>query len=129
VVDGIGAPRHHVVDDQASFAVAVALVLDGVALELDVADEALAADVYDELRRVVPIRVVGADDPAGLDADQRRLLDLVARGATVREAAARSNLSLRTAYRRLAEARAHLGVDTNLAAFRRLYRDREIGSH
>jgi hypothetical protein len=127
-VTGIGPAQHRVVDDEASLAAAVALALDGPTLEIQVADDALAASLYDELRRVAPVRILDTPAPDGIDADQCRLLRLLADGATVREAAACSNMSLRTAYRRLAEARARLGVSTNLAAFQRIVDDPEIGS-
>lgn len=51
-----------------------------------------------------------------LDDDQRRLLALLGRGFTVREAARRLHLSRRTADRRLADARAALGAATNAEA-------------
>ena len=56
--------------------------------------------------------------PAGaaLDEEQRRLLELIARGQTVDVAARELNISLRTAYRSLAEIRACLGVPTTAAA-------------
>jgi DNA-binding CsgD family transcriptional regulator len=51
-----------------------------------------------------------------LDEEQRRLLGLLGRGFSVREAARRLHLSRRTAERRLAEARAALGAATNAEA-------------
>jgi DNA-binding CsgD family transcriptional regulator len=54
--------------------------------------------------------------PPALDDAQRELLELLAAGLSVAEAAARSHLSPRTAERRLAEARAALGAATNAEA-------------
>ena len=56
--------------------------------------------------------------PAGLPitAEQHLLLEHLAAGATLDEAAAHANLSRRTATRRLADVRAALGVGTNVEA-------------
>jgi DNA-binding CsgD family transcriptional regulator len=51
-----------------------------------------------------------------LEGEQRELLRLLARGLSVRAAAARLHLSPRTAERRLSEARAALGAATNAEA-------------
>jgi DNA-binding CsgD family transcriptional regulator len=56
----------------------------------------------------------GADPPLG--PEQRRLVGLLASGATVEEAARKLHLSRRTAQRRLAEIRRRLGVPTTAAA-------------
>jgi DNA-binding CsgD family transcriptional regulator len=61
-----------------------------------------------------------SDDP--LRFDQRRLLELLAQGMTVGEAARRVFVSRRTADRRLAEARIALGVRTTTEAVARLLR-------
>jgi DNA-binding CsgD family transcriptional regulator len=50
---------------------------------------------------------------SNLTAEQRRLLKLLAGGCTAGEAAQRLGLSLRTAERRLSDARATLGARTN----------------
>jgi hypothetical protein len=50
------------------------------------------------------------------DVDWAPILEALAAGATTEEAARRSNLSLRSAHRRLAQARAALGVTSTAAA-------------
>ena len=57
-----------------------------------------------------------------LDDDQRRLLALLADGVTVAVAAQQAGVSLRTANRRLADARGRLGVDSTVEAI--VHRDR-----
>lgn len=75
----------------------------------------LAAFV-DELARLGPVELV-RDAPAhALTGDQRRLLELLADGETLGEAARRLSLSRRTAHRRVADARALLGVRTTAEA-------------
>jgi DNA-binding CsgD family transcriptional regulator len=59
---------------------------------------------------------ISRDVGGGLDEGRRRLLALLARGLSVREAAGRLHLSPRTAERRLAEARAAPGATTNAEA-------------
>lgn len=55
-----------------------------------------------------------------LTEDERGLLNLLGEGLSVSAAARRMHLSMRTAERRLAEARAALGVATNAEALRRV---------
>jgi DNA-binding CsgD family transcriptional regulator len=62
------------------------------------------------------------DEAFVLDDDQRRLLALLADGATVAVAAQQAGVSLRTANRRLADARSRLGVDSTVEAI--VHRDR-----
>jgi DNA-binding CsgD family transcriptional regulator len=61
-------------------------------------------------------RITPADGGHVLDDDQRRLLALLADGVTVAAAAQEAGVSRRTANRRLADARARLGVDTTVEA-------------
>jgi hypothetical protein len=87
------------------------------------ADALLRVDVpdvhafLDALGRIADVRAVA---PPAIDADQRRLLTLLAGGLTASDAARRTGLSLRTAHRRLAAARAALGVECNAEAIGRL---------
>jgi hypothetical protein len=62
------------------------------------------------------------EDGFVLDEGQRRLLALLADGVTVAVAAQQAGVSLRTANRRLADARARLGVDSTVEAV--VHRDR-----
>lgn len=75
--------------------------------------------LVDDLSRLGPVhRGVDADTPAvaELVPEQRALLDRLAGGDTIAAAAAAEFLSLRTANRRIAEARALLGVRTTREA-------------
>jgi DNA-binding NarL/FixJ family response regulator len=84
----------------------------------------VAAQLFDDLSRLGEVEVRGAGpEPQALDAEQRAVLELVAAGATLPEAAARLNFSLRTVNRRLAAARARLGVRTTPEAVTRFRRD------
>ena len=76
--------------------------------------------LLDHLRRLGPVATGGAEpspDPmAALAPEQRALLDRLAAGDTIAAAAAADVLSLRTANRRIAEARTVLGVQTTREA-------------
>jgi DNA-binding NarL/FixJ family response regulator len=69
--------------------------------------------LLEDLRR---LGVVEHRRSNGLDAQQRRILTLLGEGLSVREAAAQLFISPRTADRRLAAARAALGLGTNYEA-------------
>ncbi|GAB3233752.1 hypothetical protein GCM10027447_30350 [Glycomyces halotolerans] len=77
---------------------------------------ALAAD----LRRIGPVGLMPGkaevDDGLDLDAEQRSLLNRLAAGSTIAAAAEAEYVSLRTANRRIAAARATLGVKTTREA-------------
>jgi DNA-binding NarL/FixJ family response regulator len=110
-----------VVDDAASAAAALRLALDGASLVIHaVAPRAVLDRLYEDLRRIGPVEVVTAARPPGpgdlLDKDARELLRLLAQGLTLNDAADALHLSLRTANRRLADARRTLGVTTTLEA-------------
>ena len=82
-------------------------------------DTALSASFFEDLRRLGQVEV--AEEPGQtqldrLDEQQRRLLNLLAEGFSVAAAARRLYLSRRTADRRLAAARAALGVRSNAEA-------------
>jgi DNA-binding NarL/FixJ family response regulator len=82
-------------------------------------DPVLSASFFEDLRRLGPIDVAGdpVDDPfERLEPEQRRLLELLAEGLSLAAAARRLYLSRRTADRRLASARALLGVRSNAEA-------------
>lgn len=104
--------------------VTLVLAVDGAG-----ADPLEVDALLDALARLRPVRTWGrnghgvepAPDPsrhdcAELGEEYRRLLDLLADGASLGEAAATSHLSLRTANRRLSEARSALGAPSNRAA-------------
>lgn len=89
--------------------------------------------LVDDLTRLGPVRR-GADDAtddatatADLLAEQRALLDRLAAGDTIAAAAAAEFLSLRTANRRIAEARALFGVRTTREAVLAYLRQRRNG--
>ena len=84
-------------------------------------DTPLGRALVDDLGRLGPVRHGPADttDPgtiADLVPEQRALLDRLAAGDTIAAAAAAEFLSLRTANRRIAEARALFGVRTTREA-------------
>jgi hypothetical protein len=70
----------------------------------------LFAPLAEDLRR---LGIVDHRRSNGLDTEQRRILTLLGEGVSVGEAAAQLFISRRTADRRLAAARAVLGVGTN----------------
>jgi DNA-binding NarL/FixJ family response regulator len=82
-------------------------------------DDALSASFFEDLRRLGDVEVAD-ESPQNplerLDEEQRRLLDLLAKGLSVTAASRRLFLSRRTADRRLAQARAMLGVRSNAEA-------------
>lgn len=102
---------------EADRASVVDAALRGSSFLVTVADNALAASLYDELRRIASVRTLPDDL---VDDEQRRLLELIAQGHTVAASARHVGMSCRTAHRRLAEARAALGADTNVAAIAEL---------
>jgi DNA-binding CsgD family transcriptional regulator len=89
----------------------------GLVVGLD-PDAPWAADFRADLRRLAPgpepEPAPAADQP--LTADQREILDLLADGHSIAAAARLRYLSLRTANRRVAEAREALGVATTREA-------------
>jgi DNA-binding NarL/FixJ family response regulator len=107
--------------DEATAASALRLALTGVPLTIRAtAPRAVLDALYDDLRRITRVDIrtsAGRDDD--LADDERALLDMLADGLTVPEAAARLHLSQRTAERRLAEARAKLGAATTIEAIAR----------
>jgi DNA-binding NarL/FixJ family response regulator len=79
----------------------------------------VAAQFVEDLTRLGPIerrRVPPPDPLATLNAEQRRLLELLAEGHSLGDAALRLHVSRRTADRRLAAARRALGVRTTAEA-------------
>jgi DNA-binding CsgD family transcriptional regulator len=82
-------------------------------------DDVLSASFFEDLRRLGGVEVAD-ESPQNplerLDEEQRRLLDLLANGLSVTAASRRLFLSRRTADRRLARARAMLGVRSNAEA-------------
>ena len=101
-------------DERAAVLVAAARGAGVVALTPR--DRAELATFFDELARLGHVELARDGRAAALTHEQRRILELLAAGDTVREAADRLSLSRRTAHRRLAEARAVLGVGTTAEA-------------
>jgi DNA-binding NarL/FixJ family response regulator len=82
-------------------------------------DAELSASFFEDLRRLGPVEVADApqESPlARLDDEQRLLLGLLAEGLSVAAASRQVHVSRRTADRRLASARAALGVRSNAEA-------------
>jgi DNA-binding NarL/FixJ family response regulator len=116
------AGRHPVVvaDERAAVA-ALRLALEGRDLLIHaVAERPILDRLYDDLRRLGSVEVRTAStaeaEPPVLADDEAALLELLADGRTLREAAAELHLSLRTADRRLASARTRLHVSTTAEA-------------
>lgn len=82
-----------------------------IAITLDGRDRLALLEDVERAGRIVP-----ADAIEVLDPDQQELLGLLAEGMTVAAAAREAGVSLRTANRRLADARARLGVETTVEA-------------
>ena len=113
--------RKVTVHDDASAAAALQLALRGADLLIHAVAPRFVLDrLYDDLRHVGAVSVrtaaAGLGAAAALDEEARAILELIAQGMTVPEAAAALHLSLRTANRRLAAARKALGVTTTIEA-------------
>jgi DNA-binding NarL/FixJ family response regulator len=105
-------------DDTVQLAVLAAARGAGIVAVTDV-DGSVGRALLDDLRRLGPVATGGTDDAdpvARLVPEQRALLERLAGGDTIAAAAAAEFLSLRTANRRIAEARTLLGVRTTREA-------------
>jgi len=93
-------------------AVSGAGLIVGISADRETVDRFL-----DDLRRLGPVEHIPvATESIRLEADQRALLELLAEGLTLREAAAELGMPRRSADRRLAAARRVLGVDSTAGA-------------
>lgn len=110
----------------AEAAVLVAAWGGGLLVAVDGLAEHARHRLLDDLHRIGPVdrsaAVPLATDPA--ENDGLRLLDLIAEGRSLGEAARELNMSRRTADRRLAAARAALGVGSTAAAIAALSKGR-----
>ena len=106
------------VADAASAAEALIAALGGAGLLVEArAERELVDRLVDDLRRLGRVEHRTREpDRAVLTHEERTLLGLLAEGVTVGDAARELNLSRRTADRRLATARAKLGVATTAEA-------------
>jgi DNA-binding CsgD family transcriptional regulator len=107
------------VADAADAAEALLAAVAGAGLVVHArADRAVIDRLVDDLRRLGAVDHRTTEPGAGpvLTADERRLLDRLADGQTLGQAAADLNLSRRTADRRLASAREKLGAETTAEA-------------
>ncbi len=107
------------VADAAAAEAALLCAVRGAGLVIAVDPDApWTADLRADLDRLAPPAVAAPDaDPAGpLNQEQREILDLLADGHSIAAAARLRYLSLRTANRRVAEAREALGVATTREA-------------
>lgn len=107
-----------VVDDAASAAEALLAAVGGAGVIVEArADRALVDRLVDDLRRIGRVEHrTGEPDIPALTAEERELLGLLAHGLTLGAAAQQLHVSRRTADRRLAAARAKLGVATTAEA-------------
>jgi DNA-binding NarL/FixJ family response regulator len=122
---GRGGPRHQAtVRTSADAAEAVLAALAGAdVLVYATAPRAVVDPLCEDLRRLGRLCHVPAGEPvpapaSALDAADRALMGLLGGGVSLREAARRLFLSPRTADRRLAAIRRHLGVCTTAEAVR-----------
>lgn len=112
--------------DSAQLAVLAAARGAGVVAVCD-PESAAGRALIDDLSRLGPVLrgIDGSDQIANLIPEQRALLDRLAAGDTIAAAAAAEFLSLRTANRRIAEARALFGVRTTREAVLAYLRQRQ----
>jgi hypothetical protein len=110
--------RSGTVESDDDLAAAVLAAARGVGVLVGCPDDQRRERLVDDLRRIGPVDQVllGPDPLAALDGDQRALLEALATGSSIGEAAAALHLSTRTAERRLATARKALGVRTTAEA-------------
>lgn len=105
--------------DGADVTSAVEALFDGRAVIAGTANRQLAANLFDQGRRLAEAEwfdAATAPLTAGLTREHLDLLLLVNAGADVAAAAQQSNLSKRTAARRIAEARDQLGARSTIEA-------------
>jgi hypothetical protein len=111
---------HGRIGDQETLQLAVLAAARGAGIvAICDAESPLGRALVDDLSRLGPVRhgADGGGDPvADLVPEQRALLERLAAGDTIAAAAAAEFLSLRTANRRIAEARALFGVRTTREA-------------
>lgn len=119
---GRGAERHVVRDTETAARAVMAAVAGRSLVVHGLADQPVIDRLLDDLRRLDRVEVWAPPPAAALNADERKLLELLATGRTLREAAAELYLSPRTADRRLARARQALGVRTTAEAILALRR-------
>lgn len=105
------------VTDDASHLAALDAARRGADVVAEVAADRLAAFVEDVDRLGIALWQPDVGPTTGVEWPP--LLDELAAGATIEQAARRCNLSLRSAHRRLADARRVLGVSTTAAAVAR----------
>jgi DNA-binding NarL/FixJ family response regulator len=114
--------RFGVVDSPATAAAALLAVLGGSGALIDGRGPREVVDrLVDDLRHVakVEVRQQPAEAAPDVDTDARSILAILAEGRTLGDAASTLGLSRRTADRRLAEARAALGVERTVEAVAR----------
>jgi len=98
----------------------------GTALVVSATDHELLTYLVDDLRRLGTVDVHGDAAIDVLEPDQLRILDILAEGASLDDAAAQLGLSRRSLTRRLQRIRGLLGVETNADAVRSALHDREL---
>jgi DNA-binding CsgD family transcriptional regulator len=130
-VTGAQLVLHGRISDQHALQLAVLAAARGAGIvAVCDAESTIGRALVDDLARLGPVHQgVGADanhnTVADLIPEQRALLDRLASGDTIAAAAAAEFLSLRTANRRIAEARALFGVRTTREAVLAYLRQRQ----
>jgi DNA-binding NarL/FixJ family response regulator len=117
--------RRGVVRSAEDAAAALLAVLDGAGVVIAAeAPREILDRLLDDLRHVGPVdhRIGEFQAPPAMTPEARAILGLLAEGETLGEAAELLGLSRRTADRRLAEARAALGVERTAQAIARAKR-------
>lgn len=110
------------VDDLAAAAAALVAAVRGAGLLVDLAlEDEIAADFLEDLGRIGAVTFGVApsearDQAPALAGEARLLLELLADGATIPDAARQLYISVRTAERRVGDARKALGVRTTAEA-------------
>jgi hypothetical protein len=129
-VTGTHLVLHGRITDQDSLQLAVLAAARGAGIvAVSDTESELGRALIDDLARLGPVHQgpgAGSDDKvADLVPEQRALLERLAGGDTIAAAAAAEFLSLRTANRRIAEARALFGVRTTREAVLAYLRQRQ----
>jgi hypothetical protein len=119
--NGVGILTVMTVADRADAQAAVLLAIGGAGLLIRAdAERSLADDLVEDLGRIGPVRLIDSTSAVRLDPDTWRLVHALAGGATVAVAARALHMSIRTANRRLTDAKAAFHAPTRAQLLRAL---------